>query len=320
MSSRIGSQSVSRPALRTPSSRPPRPILPISSSSSSVTRTPAPQVSRRQARSVPSLWSGPSRESCGQRPGAGEKPSRPGRPCACWGRKATGGFSYRFMAPMVGRSAAGSQLFAGNVLALVRYIRSMNASGSVVGCSTCGALYTPAAGDDGVCPTCSSILPVEQPPRPARPAGPNLRSISGRPEAKSFDVDFDEATRPRKRASRRGLRRIAIGAVAAALVAGIGAAIVTRPRPLMQAWTSIRRHSPAEAWTSIRRHSPAEAWTAVRHFALNTWAAVRPHLPFIEGSRAERSASASPSTRETTASRGTHRRSQHGKGKRSGDD
>ena len=209
---------------------------------------------------------------------------------------------------MVGGSAAGAQLFAGNRLALVRYIRSMNPSGSVVGCSTCGALYTPAAGDEGVCPTCSSLLPADPPARPARPAGPNLRSVSGRSETKSFDVDFEAATRPRKRVSRRGLRRIAIGAAVLALVAGIGAAIVTRPRPLMQ------------AWTSIRRHSPMEAWTAVRHFALNTWATVRPHLPFIDGSRSERSASASTPTRDTTASRSTHKRSQHGKGKRSGDD
>jgi hypothetical protein len=187
----------------------------------------------------------------------------------------------------------------------------MNPS-SVVGCSTCGALYTPAAGDDGVCPTCSSILPVEQPPKPARPTGPSLRSVS-RPASQSFDVDLDDAPRPRKRGSRRSLRPIVIGVVGALLAAGIAAVIVTKPRPVMQAWSSIRRHSPMEAWTAVQRF----AWIPVQRFALSTWVTVKHHLPF-DWAQDEKSVPASPK-RDATASHGTHRRS-HGKGKHGGDD
>jgi len=186
-------------------------------------------------------------------------------------------------------------------------IGSMNASDSVVGCSTCGALYTPAAGDDGVCPTCSSLLPGQHPPRPARPAGPNLRPVSRKPESDIFEVTDDDAPPRRRRGKGRGLRPIAIGVTAALLVAGICTAIIIRPRPLTDAWTSLRRHSPSQAWNSARR------------LVAHAWLAVRLHLPF-DGPQAERSASAAPPTRDASASRGTHRHSQHGKRKRSGDD
>jgi len=103
------------------------------------------------------------------------------------------------------------------------------------------------------------------------------------------------------------LRPIAIGVTAALLVAGICTAIIIRPRPLTDAWTSLRRHSPSQAWIPLRR------------LVAHAWLAVRLRLPF-DGPQAERSAPAAPSTRDASASRGTHRHSQHGKGKRSGDD
>jgi hypothetical protein len=186
-------------------------------------------------------------------------------------------------------------------------IGSMNASDSVVGCSTCGALYTPVAGDDGVCPTCTSLRPSQQATRPARPAAPNLRPVPRRmPEEDTFEVDDDDAPAPRRRGG-RSLRPIIFGTAAAILVAGICTAIVMRPRPLTEAWSAIRRHSP----------SPSHAWVAVRRYASDAWASVMRHLPFDKQS--ERSASAPPPAKDATASQGTHRRP-HGKGKRNSDD
>src|SRR5438132_7962663 len=186
-------------------------------------------------------------------------------------------------------------------------IGSMNASDSVVGCSTCGALYTPAAGDDGVCPTCSSLLPVQRPTRRARPAGRNRRPVSRKPEPDIFEVTDDDAPPRRRRGKGRGLRPIAIGVTAALLVAGICTAIIIRPRPLTDAWTSLRRHSPSQAWNSVRR------------LVAHAWLPVRLHLPF-DGPQAERTAPAAPSTRPARPSAGAHRPSQPGQGKRSGDD
>src|SRR5438445_12996468 len=112
----------------------------------------------------------------------------------------------------------------------------MNASDSVVGCSTCGALYTPAAGDDGVCPTCSSLLPGQHPPRPARPAGPDLRPVSREPEPDIFEGTDDDAPPRRRRGTGRGLRPIAIGGTAALRGRGTRTAIRTRAPPLTDAW------------------------------------------------------------------------------------
>jgi hypothetical protein len=63
---------------------------------------------------------------------------------------------------------------------------------------------------------------------------------------------------------RHALRRIAMGVAAAALVVvGLGAALPTRPRTLPDAWTALRRQTPAGAWTAIQRHA-SEAWITLR--------------------------------------------------------
>src|SRR5438105_15026541 len=106
----------------------------------------------------------------------------------------------------------------------------MNASDSVVGCSTCGALYTPAAGDDGVCPTCSSLLPGQHPPRPAWPARPNSLPASRKPEPDIFEVTDDDSPPRRRRGNGRGFLPIADGVPSAFLVAVIGTAVISPTR------------------------------------------------------------------------------------------
>jgi len=60
------------------------------------------------------------------------------------------------------------------------------------------------------------------------------------------------------------LRRIAMAAVVAALLAaGLGASLSSRPRTLSDAWTALRRQTPAGAWAAIQRHA-SEAWIALR--------------------------------------------------------
>jgi hypothetical protein len=68
---------------------------------------------------------------------------------------------------------------------------------------------------------------------------------------------------------RRLLRRIAMATAAAALLAaGLGASLSSRPRTLTDAWTALRRQTPAGAWTAIQRNA-SEAWVALQR-----------HLPF----------------------------------------
>jgi hypothetical protein len=127
----------------------------------------------------------------------------------------------------------------------------------------------------------------------------------------------------------RAFRRIAIGAAAALLVAGIGAAIAFRRQALSDAWTGLRRHTLPDAWNATRRQT-SETWIAVRHHASEAWIAVRRHTPFdvpdVKPSASVSSAT-SPSrvaVREATPERATRRRAQHSGGgkakKRSRDD
>jgi hypothetical protein len=176
-------------------------------------------------------------------------------------------------------------------------IPRMNTPSSVVGCSTCGALYTPEPGDQGVCEACRSFLPAPA----AKPAAPGSRPISSKPAAMK---------RPSSGPYRPGfltrlpVRSIVKGAVVAGLVGGIGAVVWLRPKPVMDVWNKVRHHAPA---------SPSEAWTSVRHHATDAWTTVRRHLPFVSQPAAERSASVAAAAttmadRDASDSRSTNRR------------
>lgn len=166
----------------------------------------------------------------------------------------------------------------------------MNASDPVVGCSTCGALYSPVPGDTGHCAACSSLLLDDPPARAAEPAprGQAAHPLPGAPNSgRAASVTRLEPRRP------RSFRRVLIALVAAGSVALLGAAIASR------------RHQIEDAWKSAQRHSPREAWTAARQLASNGWSAVRRRLPFL-APEPERSVSSAPAKR--VAVRGTKTR------------
>lgn len=171
---------------------------------------------------------------------------------------------------------------------------------SVVGCSTCGALYAPVPGDQGVCDACRITVADDPSARPLPPPTPLFAS-----DEPDDGAPRRQAGAPRFRPARgRGSRRVTTALVMAALLAGGAAAL---------AW---KRDAVRETWTSIRRHSPAEAWSAIRRRSTEAWIAVRRHIPIqaLQGEDTKAGATAP----DATASRGTHRRSQHnGKGKRS---
>jgi hypothetical protein len=118
---------------------------------------------------------------------------------------------------------------------------------------------------------------------------------------------------------RRALRRIAIGAGGALLVAGLGAWWMrSSGHTPSTVWTAIRRHSPSDAWSGIKRHS-SEAWVAIRRHSSDAWIAIRRHTPFDvpDAKPSATVASATPPSRtvvrDATATRGTHRRKSAGK-------
>jgi hypothetical protein len=221
-------------------------------------------------------------------------------------------------------SATAAHRFAENLRPAVRYIGGMNSPASVMGCSSCGALYPPTPGDRGVCEDCRRLLPADpqwrsggaspgaqkpagSPPRPAagpspRPAsGQAIASIAKRP-ASSFS-----AQRPSFRRS-NALRRLAIGASCAAAVAGGGGWVITHERSLSDVERAIRHRSPSEAWTAIKRHAAAG------------WAALEARLPFDLGKRSGSAAAPSrPAVRDSTGSHGTQHRAKK-TGKRGRDD
>jgi hypothetical protein len=107
-------------------------------------------------------------------------------------------------------------------------------------------------------------------------------------------------------------RRIAIGAVVALIVAGLGAGVATRRQPLSDSWTKIERHMKSGTWSTIRRRTSA-IWTAMRRQGSEAWVAVRRRLPFdaSEGKGSDSIAPAAPSRAgvgDATVARGTHRR------------
>lgn len=209
----------------------------------------------------------------------------------------------------------------------------MNRPAAVSACITCGALYTRAPNDGGLCEDCR-IVPAsgvawdpnqaKTPPAPARPspaparapvsqpaprmgaAAPSVpqrsgQTASGLRVATAQTSSAGSALRARSGA-RRGGSRAAIFAAVALLVVGSGAWwISTHGQTLSRTWLTVRRHAAADAWTPLRRH------------ALEAWDAIRSRLPF-EWAQAKQggAATAAPSKapgRETTASHATHRRS-----------
>jgi hypothetical protein len=146
----------------------------------------------------------------------------------------------------------------------------MNTKPAVEGCTSCGALFEAAPGDKGVCGACRRLLPAEPPWR--SPSSPTLAGTptpgSTKPIAAPKRPGVSSAQRPTF-GRRRVLRRILLAtAVAAALVAGLGASLPGRPRTLSDAWTALRRQTPAGAWAAIERH------------ASDSWIALRRQLPF----------------------------------------
>ena len=176
---------------------------------------------------------------------------------------------------------------------------------SVVACSSCGALYSPVPGDEGICAVCSPFLPSEP---SARAIGTNPVQTPVKPLAPALKRSgVRSAERPHFRVSRR-LQRLAMSAAAALLLAG-GAAFLTT-----------RGHSLEARWTALRRHTLPQAWAAIERQASDAWVAVRRRLPLDEPPPPSRS-----SVHESTASRSTHRRGQtpavaKKKAKRSRDD
>jgi len=183
----------------------------------------------------------------------------------------------------------------------------MSTPSSVVGCSSCGALHTPAPGDRGLCSACRRLLVSDVPWR-ADATGADPRNGGGaspkRPEKEKL-----ARVRPIRD---RSWRRIAIGAGVAVIVAGLGAGVAVRRQPLADSWTKIERHMKTGAWSSLRRRVTA-LWASLRHETSDAWIAVRRHLPFggAEGKGRDSIATPAPSRTgggDATVARGTHRR------------
>ena len=177
----------------------------------------------------------------------------------------------------------------------------MNTPSSVVGCSSCGALHTPAPGDRGLCAACRRLLVSDVPWR-GDTAGAGTAPKKPQQE---------KASRPRP--IRNGAsRRIVIGAVVALIVAGLGAGVAMRRQPLSDSWTKIERHMKSGVFSTIRRRTSA-IWATMRRQSSDAWVAVRRRLPFdaSDGKGSDSIAPAGPSRAgagDTTVARGTHRR------------
>ena len=119
------------------------------------------------------------------------------------------------------------------------------------------------------------------------------------------------------RASRRGLRGLATGAVIALLVGGLVGSTALGWRAPAEAWNGIRRQTSG-AWASVRGHSFTDAWVSLRRHAWDAWLAIRRHTP-LDQPDAEASVAAKTAGEGTTIARGTHRRTKGHSGKRRGD-
>jgi len=186
--------------------------------------------------------------------------------------------SYPHVRPPIGSQGMGSQGAA--------RLRSMNSPETVVGCSTCGALYTPAPGDQGLCTSCRTFLPTSRRRRPAVP--------SGRRRQEQADLGPDRVSPERRQPFR--------------LSSG-GAARSSASRWADGAGARRRggrgdRVSPAQGDRSVaggEARLVADAWAAIRHLGMEGWTAARRHLP-IGGKPAELQQASS------NESRGPHKR------------
>jgi hypothetical protein len=146
----------------------------------------------------------------------------------------------------------------------------MNTPAAVEGCTSCGALYEAAPGDKGVCAACRRLLPAQPPWR--APSSPTLAGNPTPGSTKPLGAMKRPGVTSAQRSNfgrRRVFRHVAMAAAAAALiVAGLGASLSSRPRTLSDAWTALRRQTPAGAWAAIQRHA-SEGWIELRR-----------HLPF----------------------------------------
>ena len=173
----------------------------------------------------------------------------------------------------------------------------MNTPESVVGCSSCGALYTPGPGDRGVCLDCRRQAAASQ-PRP--PSGitprPNTATPVRLPSSRPSPVR--SALRPNF-AKWRALWRIGVAAVVAG---GIGTAGVTQRQRISTTWSNVQRHGVSREWTSLQRKG-SELWVAIRR--QTPW----PVEQKRSGSGSATSSSRS-SNRDATATRGTSHHTQ----------
>ena len=175
----------------------------------------------------------------------------------------------------------------------------MNTPTAVVGCSNCGALFTPAAGED-LCPACG-VLPSE----PLWEAGETNPGPAGQPAGAPSKRPGKGSAQSANFRARRALRRMVIGAVGALLVAGLGASIITQRQKLSETWTAFRRHTLSDSWIAKRRRTLSDSWVAMKRHTSQAWIAVRQYTPFDAPAEVKRSASVPP---EPLA----HRRTQAG--------
>jgi hypothetical protein len=162
----------------------------------------------------------------------------------------------------------------------------MNTPDSVVGCSSCGALYTPGPGDRGVCLDCRRRAAAAQ-PRP--PSGNTPRPNSLQPVRIGAIRPAGAGVKRPNLALRRTLLRLG---VAAAIAAAVGTLVVTQRQRLTNAWTTIQRHGVSKEWATIQR-KVFDAWVAIR--SETPW-------PVVEERRS--------SSATASSSRGTHHHQQ----------
>jgi len=126
---------------------------------------------------------------------------------------------------------------------------------AVVACASCGALHSPAPGDQDLCPACRKLLPAQPPWRGAPPAG-----APGQP----IGAFSKRAGKGNGRAAVARGRTVRLAAIAAAIaLAAVGGALALPRKPLADAWTAMRRNPAADAWAKARR-SASELWIGVR--------------------------------------------------------
>ena len=179
----------------------------------------------------------------------------------------------------------------------------MASPASVVGCSTCGALYTPSPGDGRVCEACRITVADDPSARPLPPPTP-LFDIEDEPVVRG--KGGRSGARPMRRP--RSLKRAVVGLLSLAVLVTGATVAYKRRETLEKTWSSLRQRPAAETWTSLRRRS-GEAWLALRR--LSPIESLRPD----PGATVEASAAGLGDTSST----GTHRRSHNKRKRRSAD-